>query len=110
MKSLLPIRFNIKHMRGTAAFPKGPISIPAFLFSHINIITQGIPSPFLSGKFLSFLNNSIDSTNDQNTMLKSYLMLHLYIHDQTMHQRKNLKLPYLRRYTRNICEIWRIET
>ena len=75
-------------MLGTAAFPEGQISIPAFLFSHINIITQGIPFLFLSGKFLSFLTNSIDSTNDQNTTLKSYLTLHLYIHDQTTHQRK----------------------
>ena len=40
----------------------------------------------------------------------TYLRLHLRINDQTTHQRKNLKLPYFHCYTRNICEILRVET
>ena len=38
-----------------------------------------------------------------------YLRLHLLIDDQATHQRKNLKLPSLHCYSRNISEIWRVE-
>ena len=38
------------------------------------------------------------------------IYMYLHINDQATHQRKNLKLPYLHCYTRNICEIWRVET
>ena len=38
------------------------------------------------------------------------LRLHLHINDQTTYQRENFKLPYFHCYTRNISEIWRVET
>ena len=52
----------------------------------------------------------IDSTSDQNAVCRVFLRLHVHINDQTMHERRNLKLPYLFCYTRIICEICRAET
>ena len=36
-----------------------------------------------------------------------YLRLYMHINDKNTHQTKNVKLPYLHCYTRNICEIWK---
>ena len=56
---------------------------------------------------------TLRSTKDQNICVElfmSYSRLHLHINDQTIHERKNLKLPYLHCYTRSISETWWVET
>ena len=45
---------------------------------------------------------TIDSANDQNTMCR--VRLHLHINDQNTHERRNLKVPYLHCYNIKIVK------
>ena len=59
--------------------------------------------------YFIFIMTPVGSTNDENTCVELFKAI-FSLNDQTTHQRKNLKLPYLHFYTRSISEIWRVET
>ena len=70
--------------------------------------TRNTISFYVSKISFIFFMTPIDSTNDQNTA-QSYLRVHLHVNHKKTHQRKNLKLPYLHCYIRNICKMQRVD-